>query len=208
MLYKIKDNELWYKDKNTYNTFNEKTEMKQCNEYAALYDMSGTGDLHTKDNPSIYCDFYKNGKYLYSLKRNGYRPSHEMFLEFFEKDNKTVFMFNLYHGQITIHNADTGEIIGYDKQDDKFLTYWSLSNDKKFMYLQGWWWNPIDFEAIYKIEDLLNVKDYHPHFIDYDYEEFDFNKKTNKIIVLKKDKSEYEMEEFFKLYKNGDFEDL
>lgn len=212
MLYEIKESNLWYRDKNTC-IFNENAEMKQYNEYAALYDMSGAGDIHTMDKSSIYCDFYKEGKYIFSLKRNSYRPPHEMFLEFFEHDNKIVFMFNLYHGQITIHNANTGKIVGYDKQDDKFITYWSLSNDKKFMYLEGWWWNPIDFQAIYNIENLLNVKDYGSVIIydetmskdyndDYDSNDSDnfinFNKETNKFVL--KD-TEYEINEFFKLIK-------
>lgn len=118
-------------------------------------------------------------------------------------------MFSLYHGQIIIHNANTGEIVGYDKQDDKFITYWSLSNDKKFMYLEGWWWNPIDFKAIYNIENLLNVKDYISVIIydetmskDYNDDSYDsdnfvnFNKETKKFVL--KD-TEYEIKEFFKL---------
>lgn len=78
MLYEIKESNLLYRDKNIC-IFNEKTEIKQYNEYAA-YDMSGSGDIHTMDNLFIYCDFYKEGKYIFSLKRNSYRPPHEMFL--------------------------------------------------------------------------------------------------------------------------------
>lgn len=209
VLYEIKDNVLYYKDKNTYDTFKEKTEMKQYNEYAALYLITKKTNEYSQEDPQVYCDFYKNGKYLYSLKRNGDRAPWEMFLEFFEHDNKTVFMFNKIHGQITIHNADTGEVVGYDKQDDKYITCWVLSNDKKFMYLEGWWWNPIFFRVIYNIEDLLNVKDYYPDLIESDDEIFHFNKETNKInVVVLNDKSEYKIDEFFKSYKNGDFEEL
>jgi hypothetical protein len=205
MSYEIKENQLFYKGNNC-NELNEKAEMKQFNEYAAIYDLTGKGNVHNRDAKPIYCDFYKEGQYIFSLKRNGYRPPVEMFLEFFKNGDKTVFMFNLHHGVITIHNANTGEIIGCDKENDKFLMNWGFSNDKKYMYLEGWWWNPIGFQAIYKIKDLLNIKEYDPEIIDsYDYdnkEQFDFNKENNKIIV-KKDKSEYEIEEFMKLYNDN-----
>lgn len=37
---------------------------------------------------------------------------------------------------------------------------------------------------------------------------FDFNSETNKIVVVKKDKKEYEIQEFMKLFINGHFDDL
>lgn len=169
--------------------------MKCLENYAVVYKI---------DKEINYCDFYKDGCYVYSLKRNDYRPPKDLFLEFFKnKQNKIVFIFNIYHGIITVHDADTGKIISSDKQNDKFLTDYKvvIQSEKRYLYLEGWWWNPIFFCTIYDIDKLINNSDnYKPIIIDtwmYEESEYKFNKETDKFEIKQLNK-EYIIEDIIK----------
>lgn len=155
-------------------------------QYAAV------SNIHT-----YYADFYKivqcNGeeypKYMYSLRRNTYRSKGTNYLlEFFTSpvdNSKTVFIFNKNHGTLSVCDAETGQELHTDCEEDKFLTSYRLINEfgQYYLYLEGWFWNPVFFTTLYKISDLLTTPSYKSITLAVD----PYNAKSESCIRLSKD---------------------
>lgn len=132
---------------------------------------------------SYYSDFYKletgtdnnqYPKYMYSLRRNTYRTEGtDYILEFFTSPvdaTQTLFIFNLVHGNISVCDVETGKEIHTDCNEDKFITSYKLITECKqhYLYIEGWYWGPIFFTALYKINDLLTIPSYKSILLDSD----------------------------------------
>lgn len=176
---------------------------------------------------SYYTDLYKviddEPQYMYSLRRNTYRTEGTKYLlEFFTspKDpESTLFIFNKEHGIISVCDAETGQTVHTDEPEDKFITDYKVI-DNKYIYLIGWYWSPIYFTALYKINDLLQRDEY--QCVKIDYEPIDTNKEfvfrlddtNNNITFCNKNHKlykEYSLDDFYKnhesiIKKNKDIE--
>lgn len=159
-----------------------------------MYDDELVGDYDDDDNENLqlkvspkdkyaavcginkhYADFYTKHTvdgykhYLYSLKRNTYRTeNNDYVLEFFRSPidtSKTLFIFNRDHGELGVYDANSGKQLHTDEQNDKFITSIKIINDN-YLYVTGWYWSPIFFTSIYKINDLLTKPDYEPIILD------------------------------------------
>jgi hypothetical protein len=124
---------------------------------------------------SYYADIYKAvdddqqqstkryPKYFYSLRRNTYKTKGVKYLlEFFAspvEPSKTLFIFNLEHGKISVIDAETGREMHTDHFEDKFIIDYKIVYDKvttkRFLYLDGWYWGPSYFTSLYDIDTLL-----------------------------------------------------
>lgn len=132
---------------------------------------------------SFYVDVYtinkaEDGKeyprYLYSLRRNTYKTKGTDFLfEFFTspvEPSKTLFIFNLNHGTISVCDAQTGQELHKDCQEDKFITHYRIIEEYKqqYLYIEGWYWSPKFFTALYDINHLLTTPSYKSIILDTD----------------------------------------
>lgn len=147
---------------------------------------------------SYYTDFYKlqtdddsiqYPKYMYSLRRNTYRTEGtDYLLEFFTSPvdaTQTLFIFNLEHGNISVCDVETGKVLHTDCNEDKFLTSYKMLTEYKqhYLYIEGWYWGPVFFTALYKIHDLLTTPSYQSILLDSDL----YDAKTDRHIRLNKD---------------------
>lgn len=143
-----------------------------------------------------YTDLYKvnyndEPEYLYSLRRNTYRTEGTKYLlEFFtspKNPEDTLFIFNKEHGVISVCDAETGKTLHTDEPEDKFITDYKII-DNKYIYLIGWYWTPIHFTALYKINDLLQHDGYQSVKIDHEPidtdKEFVFKLNEDNIITF------------------------
>jgi len=152
---------------------NKQFALKQCGEFAAVYPLHVPKDdincYHPHDATELYCDFFKKGEYLYSLRRNKYYPSEEFLVEFFTRDvdNKIVFIFNKEHGIIDICDPENGKTLHTDKPGDIFIKSHKVLDDGKYMFFCGWYWSPLYFNAIYDIQKLISEENYEPTIIEY-----------------------------------------
>jgi len=112
-------------------------------------------------------EFYKDNELLYTLKRNGYRTYHHKYLllEYFEIGDQVVHLFNLEHSVISIVNADTGVEIHRDKLYDMFIEDYQMFDNREYMYISGWVWQPFAVRAIYHIPTFLTTPKYKPTYI-------------------------------------------
>jgi hypothetical protein len=164
MTWKLEDGTL------SYNQYEVETEYDTKDQNALELKISPNGKYASVCNiNSFYADFYKlidddeNSqqipKYMYSLRRNTYRTSNTRYLlEFFNSQDITMFIFNSEHGIISVHDVETGKVLHNDECEDKFITDYTII-DNKYLYIIGWFWTPIHFTALYKISDLITVKD-------------------------------------------------
>lgn len=138
----------------------DKLKVSPNGKYAAVYGVSG-----------MYADFYTTYddgycKYLYSLRKNGYRTENSQFiLEFFEHpedSSRTLFVFNLNHGELAVCDAESGKELHTDDSQDKFITSMKVieSEGEQYLFVEGWYWTPIFFNALYKVKSLLTCPDY------------------------------------------------
>lgn len=146
---------------------------------------------------SYYADFYKvvhsDGeeypKYMYSLRRNTYRSKGtDYLLEFFTSpvdNSKTVFIFNTNHGTISVCDAESGQELHTDCEEDKFITSYRIIKEigQYYMYVEGWFWNPVFFTTLYKISDLLTTPSYKSTILAKDL----YDAKSESCIRLSKD---------------------
>lgn len=147
---------------------------------------------------SFYVDVYivkkaDDGKecptYLYSLRRNTYKTKDTDFLfEFFtspSEPSKTLFIFNLNHGVISVCDAHTGQEVHTDYQDDKFITSYKIIEEYKqqYLYIEGWYWASKFFTALYDINHLLTTPLYKGIILDTDVQ----NVKSDYHIRMKDD---------------------
>jgi len=138
---------------------------------------------------SFYADIYNTTyaedgtrypSYLYSLRRNTYRTEGTKFLlEFFQSStdpNQTMFIFNMRHGVISVCDAQSGQELHTDFEEDKFITTYKIIEEYKqsYLYIEGWFWGPKFFTSIYKIKDLLVTPAYRSIVLDTD----DYNAKS------------------------------
>jgi hypothetical protein len=136
------------------NNINKYT-IKQLDEYAAIY----------YDNNN-YCDFYENGIYIYSLKKNN--DDDCILIEFYKnKNNQIVFIFNRKHGQISICNANTGIVLHNDYQDDKYIISYNIFDyNTNYLYIFGRCNQSDYFISRYCINKLINVPNYQSYIFD------------------------------------------
>ena len=140
--------------------------LKQLEKYTAVYPLPPEQEAEDDTN-EFYCDFFKEGRYVYSLRRNNYYPSEECLVEFYKnKEGKVVFIFNKHHGTIDVCDADTGATLHTDKPSDKFIrSYKRLGNS--YLFFEGWYWSPVYYTAIYEMDKLVNEEDYEAVTIDW-----------------------------------------
>lgn len=132
---------------------------------------------------SFYADFYtitqaddgiKYPSYLYSLRRNTYRTEGTRFLlEFFPSPivpTQTLFIFNMRHGVISVCDAESGQELHTDLEQDKFITTYKIIEEYRqpYLYVEGWYWGPKLFTSIYRIKDLLVTPFYDGIVLDTD----------------------------------------
>ncbi|TPX73005.1 hypothetical protein SpCBS45565_g00120 [Spizellomyces sp. 'palustris'] len=169
---------LTYDDKEYEYRDGKKYVLKQLEEYAAVYPLhvpsqevkgsEGDPPYHPHDATEFYCDFFKKGLYLYSLRRNNYYPSKECMIEFYKnKDGKVVFIFNKEHGVIGVCDADNGTTLHTDDPSDKFVHGYKRMGDS-YLFFEGWYWNPIYYSALYEVDKLINEEGYEPVVIEWE----------------------------------------
>lgn len=115
---------------------------------------------------AIVVRFYKNDKFLYSLNKNNYRTENDdfMLLEWFDHptESKTVFLFNLEHGVISVIDADTGKELHHDAFSSVFISAYQMFDNREYMYISGWCWGPFPVRCIYHIPTFLLTPVYKP----------------------------------------------
>lgn len=163
-----------YQDNKTYR-------LKQCKGYAAVYPLyqkeenDKWGGYHPSNPKDFYCDFFIDGQYAYTLRRNDYYPPEEFLVEFFTRDSdgKIVFIFNKKHGEISVCDPENGKTLHTEKNNDVFITSYTVLRGGKYMYFEGWYWSPYFFSAIYDIQKLIADGEdqcYSPVHIQYEEE--------------------------------------
>ncbi|KND01646.1 uncharacterized protein SPPG_03443 [Spizellomyces punctatus DAOM BR117] len=176
--------ELTYDSKDVYEYRDgKKYALKQLGEYAAVYPLHVSskepngGDAEENDPPyhphdatEFYCDFFKKGSYLYSLRRDNYYPSKECMIEFYKnKYGKVVFIFNKKHGAIDVCDADNGTTLHTDDRSDKFVQGYKRLGDA-YLFFEGWYWSPVYYSALYEVDKLINEENYEPVVIEWEGE--------------------------------------
>ena len=104
--------------------------------------------------------FYKEGRLIYSLAKNTYRTKFVL-LEWFKLQDKTVHIFNPEHAEIAVIDADTGEVLRRSYTFGMFICSYELLDDRQYLHLSGWIWQPFPSREIFHIPTLLtqdNVK--------------------------------------------------
>ncbi len=117
-----------------------------------------------KEFKGIEVKFFKNNKFQYSKIKNNYHTKNDRFmlLEWFEVNNKTVFIFNEEHGLITIFDAETGDLIHKTEDNDVFIYDYQLFDNNEYLYVSGWFWSPVPVRNIYHVPTMLTKADYKP----------------------------------------------
>jgi hypothetical protein len=145
-----------------------KRELKCMDEIAAVF-ITGGGDwdddCHNLEY-TLYCDLFHKGKYLYSLRRNGYRNSSIFHFEFVKVGDEVRIIFNLRHGQLSVLDALTGKELHSEAKSDKFFT--KLIRDGHVLLMDGWIWQPIGIIQLYDISKLATTPNYKPIEISFD----------------------------------------
>lgn len=118
-------------------------------------------DSNVCQDQNVEVSFYKNDVFQYKLTKNPYRTENDKFmlLEWFKVDNKTVFLFNLSHGCISVIDADTGKELTKTENNDMFLSEYELFDDREYLYATGWIWTPLSGRCVYHIPSLLSTID-------------------------------------------------
>ncbi len=153
-----------YTAKWTYGKLDDKEDKEDEKD---IEDEKDEKDIEDYETPmKVY--FYKDDKLLYTLKRNNYRTSHHdyLLLEYFEINGQVVHLFNLEHSVISIINTDNGSVIHNDRLFDVFIEHYEMFDDREYMYVGGWIWNPFPCRAIYHIPTFLATPNYEPTFIE------------------------------------------
>lgn len=167
-------------------------------EYAAVCNIMGK-----------YADVFKYEEgHVFTLKKNTYRTDSAQFMfEFFEcpkYSSRTLIIFNHYHGEIAVYDAEDGTTVHSIDSDDKFITSYKVINDE-YLYVNCWYWNPIYAEKIYKLADLLTNEEYTGVDIDATLHTpvangFKFNAETDTIEMVENNQliHTYTLEDFYK----------
>ncbi len=111
---------------------------------------------------NIEVKFYKDNVYQYSKMKNNYHTEHDKFmlLEFFEINNKNVFIFNDKHGCISVFDCETSILIHQTKNNDVFIYNYEMFDKNEYLYISGWVWSPIGTRSIYHVPSMLTIRDY------------------------------------------------
>lgn len=154
---------------------------------------------------------HNSGEYVCSLRSNWetYRPPKDIIFEFVYHNEKTLILFNLYHGSLSLLTTD-GKLVHTDKDDDKFITGFSWmglpkdtlgpgENKHEYFCLNVWWWQPVDATSFYKLSDFLNTPNYEPliFVIDDENPEQTICKVGENKVILYDDHFEYDIKEFY-----------
>jgi hypothetical protein len=106
--------------------------------------------------------FFKDGKFQYSKFKNDDHTKNDLFmlLEWFEVDNKTVFIFNEKHGLISTFDAETGELIHTTENDDVFIYNYEMFDNNEYLYISGLFWSSFPVRIIFHVPTMLTTPDY------------------------------------------------
>lgn len=145
---------------NNINNIN-KYKIKQLDNYATVY-----CDKKNIYNDVQYCDFYKDGDYIYSLKKN--KDDDCILIEYYKNNNnQIVFIFNKQQGHISVCNADTGKVLHNDYQDNKnIISYNIFDYNINYLYIFGKCNQSDYFISRYHIYNLINIPNYQSYIFD------------------------------------------
>ena len=92
-------------------------------EYKATIDNEDKKDKEQIEFKGIEVKFFTNNEFQYSKVKNSYHTENDQFmlLEWFEINNRTVFLFNDKHGVISIFDCYQGDLIHTTEDTDIFI---------------------------------------------------------------------------------------
>ncbi len=146
--------------------------------FTAEWQYDDIKDCKEQKFEGVEVKFFENNKFQYSKFKNSYHTEKDefMLLEWFEVDNKTIFLFNDKHGLISIFDAKTGDLIHQTEDNDVFIYDYKMFDDNKYLYISGWFWSPFPIRNIYHVPTMLTTTDYEPLSISCDDCESSYDK--------------------------------
>jgi hypothetical protein len=108
--------------------------------------------------------FFQDDLLLFEKDKNSYHTEDDdfMLLEWFDVLGETRFIFNEHHGCIGVYQAFTGDLIHESDNNDMFITKYQFFDDRTYLYLAGWMWQPFSMRTILHIPSLLTMANYEP----------------------------------------------
>lgn len=180
---------MYYNDEFCLSIAKDNFVLKQCGVYAALVPSnSHLNDQYEYCFTCSHVDIYKEGKYIYSLRYNDYRPSKDMLVEFVKLDGNIIrLIINLRHNEINVCDPDTGRCLHTDNTQDQFISSFKRFKER-YLFVDAWEWGPEHYKALYDLYDLCRTPKYKPVYLEIgETDEFSVVDDKLRIKMLNKD---------------------